>query len=169
LTLRAFDPLGALAALARHQVRFVLIGGLAARLRGSPSITDDLDVCHSAQPSNLDALAGALRAINARLRGAEEVDFPLDERFLAGGRNFTFATDHGALDCLAEPAGVAGYEELIADADEVDLGDFAISVASVEALMKMKKAAGRPKDLIELEVLGALKKELDHLESGERR
>ena len=40
---QAFDPLEALQALDRHEVRFVLIGGLGARLHGSPSVTNDLD------------------------------------------------------------------------------------------------------------------------------
>lgn len=156
----SFDPYGALEVLVRHQVRFVLIGGLAARLRGSPSVTDDLDVCHSREPSNLEALAASLREMNARLRGAEEVDVPLDARFLADGQNFTFVTNHGGLDCMAQPAGVAGYRNLAEDAEQMDLGDFTIAVASLDALMSMKKAAGRPKDLVELEILGAIKKEL---------
>lgn len=157
-----FDPLGALEVLTRHGVRFVLIGGLAARLRGSPSVTDDLDVCHSLERPNLEALSAALGEMGAHLRGTEDVDFPLDAGFLAGGRNFTFTTDHGALDCLGEPAGVDGYRELAKDAESLDLGGFSVAVASLDALMKMKKAAGRPKDLVELEILGALKKELEN-------
>lgn len=155
-----FDPLGALEVLTRHDVRFVLIGGLAARLRGSPSVTDDLDVCQSLERPNLEALAAALVEMDARLRGAEDVEFPLDARLLAGGRNFTFTTDRGAVDCLGAPAGVDGYRELAKDAELVDLGDFSIAVASLDALMKMKRASGRPKDLGELEILGALKQEL---------
>lgn len=156
-----FDPVGALEILTRHQVRFVLIGGLAARLRGSTSITDDLDICHSIDPPNLQALAAALAEMNARLRGAEEVELPLDDRLLAAGENFTFTTDHGALDCMAQPAGVNGYPELAKDAEQVDLGDFTIELASLDALMRMKRASARPKDLAELEILGALKKELN--------
>lgn len=157
----AFDPLGALEVLTRHQVRFVLIGGLAARLRGSPSITDDLDICHSTEPPNLEALATALAEMNAGLRGAEEVELPRDARLLAGGQNLTFTTDHGALDCMGRPAGVSGYRELAEDAEQMDLGDFTIRVASLDALMRMKRASARPKDLAELEILGALKKELN--------
>lgn len=159
--MRPFDPLGALARLVEHGVRFVLIGGLAARLRGSPTVTDDLDICHSKEAPNLAALADALATMGARLRGAEDVEVPLDVRFLAAGENFTFSTEFGALDCMAQPAGVGGYEELIQDTDTVDLGNVTIEIASLDSLMAMKRAAGRPKDLIELEVLGALKQEIE--------
>ena len=43
---------------------------------------------------------------------------------------------------------------------EVDLGGFTIRVASIDDLIRMKRAAGRPKDLIEVEVLGALRDEI---------
>lgn len=159
--MKPFDPIGALELLVSRRVRFVLIGGLAARLHGSPTVTNDLDICHAKDPENLEALAATLTAMGARLRGAEDVDFPLDVRLLTAGENFTFTTDFGALDCLARPAGVPGYEQLHQRAEVMDLGDLRIAVASLDDLMAMKRAAGRPKDLIELEVLGALKREIE--------
>lgn len=160
-----FDPLGALETLLANDVDFVLIGGLAARLHGSPTVTDDLDISHDKERANLERLAASLTQMNARLRlpdPAERVRVKLDWRLLHAADNFTFTTDFGALDCLASPAGIESYSELSRRAVRMDLEGMPIHVASIDDLMAMKKAAGRRKDLIELEILGALKDEIDN-------
>ena len=86
--------------LERHGVRYVVIGGLAAELRGSPYITRDVDVTPSRERANLRRLAAALRELNATLRvpGVEgPVEFPLDEHSFTWGTSWTFVTDHGYL------------------------------------------------------------------------
>lgn len=156
-----FDPLVALKALTEAGVDFVLIGGVAARIHGSPTLTRDIDVCHSREPANLERLAAALGDLHARLRGVDDdVPFRLDARTLGAGGNFTFVTDAGDLDVLAVPAGVEGYDQLARTATTLDLGDVVIKVCTLEDLMTMKRAAGRPKDLIEFEVLAGLKDEI---------
>lgn len=158
----AFDPLRAIRTLVGHGVRFVLIGGFAGRLHGSPTLTNDLDLCYARDAANLEALAAALRSLGARLRGApEDVPFILDAATLATGDRFTLQTDAGALDCLGAPAGVAGFDQLARTAVRMDLDGLAVDVASVDDLIRMKQAAGRPKDLIEVEVLGALREEIE--------
>lgn len=162
--MNAFDPLGALEALLKSKVDFVLIGGLAARLHGSPTVTNDLDISHSKDRANLERLAECLSRMNAALRlpdPGEHVEVDLDWRLLHAADNFTFVTDFGPLDCLALPAGIESYEELAKRAIKMDLGDVAIRVASLDDLMAMKRAAGRRKDLIELEILAALKDETE--------
>ncbi|HYN35956.1 MAG TPA: hypothetical protein VEV82_03175 [Actinomycetota bacterium] len=156
------DFFGILDALARHDVSFVLIGGLAARLHGSPTVTVDVDICPARDEDNLQHLADCLKSIDARLRGVEDdVPFLLDARSLKAGRNFTFNTSLGALDILGEPAGTRGYEDLAANAIEMDIDGLTLKVASLDDLMRMKEAAGRPKDRIELEILGALRDEIE--------
>jgi hypothetical protein len=167
--MKAFDPLGALARLSEHGVHFVLIGGLAARLRGSPTVTDDLDVCHSKAGDNLERLAVALASMHPVLRDADDVTVDIDERFLAAADSFTFSTDFGPLDLLAVPAGTQGYEQLAAGAEIVDLDGLEIKVASLDDLMAMKRTAGRPQDLIELEVLGALRDEIEQTRRSKSR
>jgi hypothetical protein len=148
--------------MVRHQVRFVIIGGFGGRLRGSPTVTGDLDVCYARDEENLDRLASALGELHATLRGApEDVAFQLDARTLAAGDHFTFATDAGSLDCLGTPAGTTGFSDLVANADRLDLDGLPVDVASLDDLIRMKLAAGRPKDRIEAEVLGALRDEID--------
>ena len=157
-----FDPARAFAVLRSHGVRFVVIGGIAARLHGSPSITRDLDICYARDSANLDALAAALRAIHATLRGAPPgLSFKLDARTLKLGDSFTFSTDAGDLDCLGVPSGTGGFEGLAGAAVVMDIGAQRVPVASLDDLIAMKRASGRPKDLIELEVLGALRDEID--------
>lgn len=167
--MRAFDPLLALRTLDEHRVRFVVIGGLAARLWGSPTLTNDLDVCYEREAENLERLAAALSHLEARLRGVdEEVPFPLDARSLAEGDRFTFVTRAGNLDVLGHPAGVGSFEELWRAAVVMDVGGLEVRVAALEDLNRMKRAAGRPKDRIELEVLGALQEELEGAERAGR-
>lgn len=157
----AFDPLQALRTLIDHGVEFVVIGGIAGRLWGSPTVTNDLDVCYRRTPQNLEGLADALISIHARLRGVEdEVPFQLDATTLANGDSFTFVTDAGNLDILGTPSGTAGYDDLLATATQVDLGDLTIKVCDIEDLIRMKRAAARPKDLIEVEVLATVKEEM---------
>jgi hypothetical protein len=159
---RAFDPLGALELLIRHGIHFVLIGGLAARLHGSPTVTDDLDICHSTEPENLERVAEALKEADAKLRGApEDVPFLLDAKTLAAGATFTFLTVFGPLDCLALPAGVGGYDELSRTAERMRFNDLEVLVASIDDLILMKRAAGRPQDLKEIEILGAVRDEIE--------
>ena len=158
----AFDPLGILQVLEDNGVRHIVIGGIAAATHGSPTVTGDLDVCYSREGDNLDRLATALRQLDARLRGApDDVVFPLDGPRLAAGDHFTFTTRLGDFDCMATPSGVAGYDELRANAVDVDLDGLTVAISSIDDLIRMKRAAGRPKDRVELEILGALRDELD--------
>jgi predicted nucleotidyltransferase len=160
----AFDPLRALRVLNDRKVRFVLIGGFAGRLYGSPTVTNDLDLCYARDPENLERIAGALRELRAHLREApERLPFRLDAKTLGAGLNFTFETDAGNLDVLGMPSGTHGFEELDRTAEALDLDGLTVRVASLDDLIRMKQAAARPKDLIEVEVLGALR---DEIESG---
>lgn len=157
----SFDPLRLLQVLERHGVRFVVVGGIAGRLLGSPTVTRDLDICYARDRPNLTALAAALAELHAQLRGVDEgLPFHPDVRTLQAGDSFTFQTDAGDLDILGTPAGTDGYSDLARTADHTDVGKFEVLVASVDDLIRMKLAAGRPKDLIEVEVLGALRDEL---------
>jgi hypothetical protein len=157
----AFEPVSILHALLDRGVRFVLIGGLAGAIRGSPVITGDVDICHARDRDNLARLAEALGSLRARLRGAPpEVPFRLDVAALEAGDHFTFATDLGALDCLGTPAGTDGFADLDASATDESLDGIVVRVASLDDLIRMKRAAGRRQDLIAVEWLEALRDEL---------
>ena len=157
-----FDPVAGLRGLVDHGVRFVLIGGYAAALRGSPMMTGDVDICPARDRRNLDRLAEALQSLHARLRGAPaDAPFVLDGRALEAGDHFTFATDTGPMDCLGTPAGTDGFMDLDASATDEDLDGLVVRVASLDDLIRMKRAADRPQDRIAVEWLSALRDELD--------
>jgi hypothetical protein len=158
----SFDPLEALRTLLEHRVRFVLIGGYAAAIRGSPMMTGDIDICHARDDANLDRLATALEELDAGLRGAPpDVPFQLDVRTLKAGDHFTFATRAGPLDCLGTPAGTDGFPDLDRQATDEDLDGITVRVASLDDLIRMKRTAGRAQDRIAIEWLSALHDELE--------
>lgn len=163
MTAEEFTPEVPLRILCQHNVRFVLIGGVAGNVLGSPLPTEDLDVCYDRADDNLEALAAALGEMGARLRGAPEgLPFILDALTLERGDTFTFDTDHGPVDIVGTPSGTRGYADLSANAHQMILGDdVRVLVVALEDLIRMKQAAGRTKDLRALEELGALRDEVE--------
>jgi hypothetical protein len=146
------------AALAERDVDFVVIGGIAAILHGSPRITFDLDVCFATDPANLEALGEVLVGLEARLRGAPAgLPFVPDAATLRGIEVLTLRTSAGDLDVLARPAGAPPYAKLRERADRVEIeGGVTILVASIEDLLAMKSSARRPKDLADIAELAAI-------------
>ncbi|MHC4134117.1 MAG: hypothetical protein ACYS0K_03925 [Planctomycetota bacterium] len=135
----------------RHGVEFIVIGGQAAALFGSPHPTYDVGLCYRRDAENLERLAGALQELHPRLRGAPpDLPFRLDAKSLALGSNFTFDTDLGPLDLLGwvEPLGT--YEDLASNAESVDLETVAVLVINLEDLIRIKRHLGRPKDKLDL-------------------
>jgi predicted nucleotidyltransferase len=148
----------ALKVLSKASVSFVVVGGYAAMLRGSAYLTQDLDICYERTPSNMKRLAAALKPLHPRLRGAPDgVPFVFDERTLSQGMNFTLQTDLVDIDLLGELSGIGQFAEVARDAASVRLHGFTCRVASLDALIRSKRAAARPKDLAVLPELEALK------------
>src|SRR5262245_47943980 len=148
----------ALKALSDARVNFIVVGAYAGVLQGSAQVTQDIDICYQRTPENLKRLAVALAPHHPRLRGAPaELPFVLHQRTLAQGMNFTFATDFGDIDLLGELSGVGQFAELAKGAILLELYGMHIRVASLDALIRSKRAAGRAKDLNALPELEALK------------
>jgi hypothetical protein len=164
MPLEVSDARALIRALVDAGVEFIVIGGVGAQLLGSPVVTLDLDVCYSRDRANLDRLARVLVEMDARLRGAPSgLPFRLDAQTLWNGDSFTFVTSLGAFDILATPSGTSGFEDLARSAVTIEVDARPVRVASIDDLIRMKRAAGRTKDLIALEHLGALRDELDRL------
>jgi hypothetical protein len=145
-------------------VRFVVVGGLAAQAHGSTSLTTDLDICYARDPDNLRGLAAVLDDIAAIRRGlpADAPRMPpLDARTLRAGGLFTLATRFGDVDLLADPDPGLDFDTLVRSAVPATTAGIPVLAAGLDDLISMKRAAGRPKDRVELEILGALREELD--------
>ena len=145
-----FQPEALLRALERHQVRYVVIGGVGATLHGSPLPTRDTDICPEPSDSNLERLSAALRELDARIRALDApagLPFTCDAAFLRQMKLLNLTTAFGDLDLSFEPAGTRGYEELEPRSVRYDLGDgVVVPVAALEDIIRSKEAAGRDKD-----------------------
>ncbi len=143
-----------LSRLGRAEVDFVVVGGVAVAFQGYGRATKDLDITYSTDHENLGRLGGVLVALHARLRGVvEDVPFVPDDRTLARTRLLTLDTDEGSLDLIADPPGAPPYATLRERADRVDLEGVVVAVAALDDLLAMKRAAGRPQDLIDIDAL----------------
>jgi len=139
------------------KVDFVVIGGVAARAHGSPSITEVLDVCYSSGKVNLDRLADLLSSWHAYPRGVDAgLPFIMDRRTLETTPILTLTTDEGALDLFDIVDGVGDFDAVRHASVAVDGGSVQFLALDLPGLVKAKKAAGRPKDLDQLPELEAL-------------
>ena len=147
-----------LKALSERGVNFVVIGGYAATLHGSAYLTRDLDICYQRTPKNMELLVSALQPYHPRLRGApDDLPFLFDVQTLSNGMNFTLLTDLGDVDLLGHISGLGEFPAVAADAVSMPLFGGEYRVASLDALIRSKRAAGRAKDLNVLPELEALK------------
>ena len=158
-----FDPAAVLAALHDADVRFVLIGGMAAVLHGDVGVTVDIDIAPAYDPDNLERLAAALRALEARIRAdgtPEGLPFDCSAGFLRNAGPdalLSLTTRAGALDVAFVPAGTTGYEDLKRDAVTMEPAEgLSILVASLADIIRSKQAADREKDRQALPRLQAL-------------
>lgn len=166
MTESLFDPEAILSALERHRVRYVLIGGLAATLYGSPHVTTDVDITPSIDPDNLARLAETLVDLDARLQVENEpqgVPFDRSAEALAGATTWNLVTRHGALDLTFAPSGTTGFDDLRRDAVEIDIRETRVLVASLADVIRSKEAANREKDRL---TLPTLRRILDEESSG---
>jgi len=159
----ALDPLlPLLRFLHERGVEHIVIGGVAVSAHGYVRPTKDLDIVPDPSVQNLSRLAAALAELNARNAEAGDFDdgeFPFDPTSvddLRQGGNFRLLTDRGALDVMQWIAGIDAddpYSELAAHAIEGRPADVPIRVCGLAHLRAMKQAAGRPRDLEDLQHL----------------
>jgi predicted nucleotidyltransferase len=148
--------------LADAEVEFVIVGGLAATAHGSARLTQDVDVVYSRSPANLKRLVAALSPFQPYLRGAPRgLPFDWSSSTLRRGLNFTLTTTVGDIDLLGEVTGGGVYEDLLPHTAAMDFFGHSCRCLDLPWLIRVKRAAGRPKDLEAVAELEAL------LEEGE--
>jgi hypothetical protein len=153
-----FDARELFSALARHDVEYVTIGGIAIQAHGGQRLTQDLDVAIAASTDNVARLADALLDLDARILGPDgqrSKSVP-SAPLLASSDQWHLITVHGPLDVLTLPAHLGSFADMRARAHEVPLGELSIPIAHREDLLKMKRAAGRPQDLADVRLRESL-------------
>jgi len=154
------DFAGLIRALAQGGVDFIVVGGVAAAAHGGARATYDVDVVYSRSPDNIARLAEALASLKPYLRGAPPgLPFVWDADTIAHGLNFTLTTTLGDLDVLGEIVGGGGYRELLHHTVALPLYGMQCLCLDLDTLIRVKRAAGRPKDLEAIAELEALREE----------
>lgn len=143
--------------LNRHQVAYVVIGAYAAQLHGAPiRKTEDIDVTPSRARENLDRLSQALKELGARVRTVGVpggLAFDHDGVSLGQALMWNLTCAHGDFDISFQPSGTEGFDDLELGAVTRTIGDVPAMVASLEDVIRSKRAAGRPKDIAVLPTL----------------
>ena len=157
-------PRPLLDALVDHNVRFVLIGGVAERLLGSPRTTNGLDICPATDSRNLARLAETLNELGAAYRPAGlESGFPAPEpwssKSFSAFQTLALVTRYGWLDVVFRPDGTTGYGDLIRHSADESVSGQTINVADVSDLIRIKEAIGTPEYLAHLPLLYELRDE----------
>lgn len=157
------DPIRLFRVLADHEVDYVLVGGMAAVLHGSPTVTGDADIVPSPAEENLRRLSATLEDLDARIRSIadpEGIPFDPHPELLASMNLLNLTTRCGDLDLTFTPQGTEGYDDLVAHAIRFEIDDLIVPVASLDDVIRSKRAADRPKDRAVLPVLEALRDEI---------
>lgn len=155
------DPERLIGALNKHEVQFVLIGALAARLYGFPRLTADADITPAQNTDNLTHLAAALRELHAKVYTEsvpEGLAFDCSAAMLARSSMWNLVTSAGRLDIAFMPSGTTGYDDLAKGAAKFEAFGFEFLAASLDDIIRSKEAAGRPKDRDDVAMLKALKR-----------
>ena len=160
MTVGPTDYGGLIAALTKARVEFIIVGGVAANAHGSARFTQDVDVVYSRSRDNLDRIERALARLEPYPRGAPAgLPFDWSSETLHRGLNFTLTTSIGSLDLLGEIVGGGSFDDLLAHSSVMRIFGRDVRVLDLDALIRAKRAAGRPKDfeaLAELELLQEL-------------
>jgi hypothetical protein len=146
-----------LTGLTNAEVEFVVVGGVAGGVHGSPFVTNDLDVCYATGQANLNRLARVLRGWSPYPRGWEDgLPFSVDIRTLRTTPVLTLRTSEGDLDVLDRIEGVGDYSEALVSSEEVIAFGMRFRVLTLDALIRARRASARPKDLAQIPTLEAL-------------
>jgi hypothetical protein len=160
----SFDPVEICAVLADEEVEFVVLGGFAAIIHGSPLPTEDIDVIPSRAIANLERLATALKRLEAKIRTRDEpIETKIDAAFILNMPHMlNLVTRFGDVDLVFTPAGALGnYEQWLEGSRQARLReDLIVAVASLDDVIASKTAANRPKDQRALPYLESLRDEL---------
>lgn len=146
--------------LLSNNLDFLVVGGFAAVIHGSSHVTKDLDIAMLMSEDNIEELRRILKNLHPRHRmnPSHKASFLEEPKGISGLKNIYLETSAGILDVITVDESVGSYADLKARAMKVNLFGYECLVISLDDLIRVKEKMGRPKDLIVLEELRALKK-----------
>ena len=146
--------------LSEGEVEFIVVGGAAAIGHGSSRLTSDLDIVYRRAEDNISRLVNSLAPLRPYLRGAPPgLPFRWDDETIKKGLNFTLVTSLGAIDLLGEITGGGTFEDIRPHSITLNLHDTECLCLGIEWLIRVKRAAGRPKDFEAIAELEAILEE----------
>jgi predicted nucleotidyltransferase len=161
-----FDLERVVRTLARHEVDFIVVGGIAARLQGAPVMTEDVDIVYRIEETNIFRLKDALAELGAVARG-DRRNIPFNETHLRTTGHKLAMTRAGALDVLGTVNDGLRYEDLIDTVDVLEVSGCDVRVLKLERLLALKKQLGRAKDLVMVPIIEATLRERDRRDRNE--
>jgi len=138
--------------LNKHEVEYIVVGGVAAVIQGAPVTTFDIDALVRISEENASRLVCALDELEAHFREHQTTIRPTRDDIMAGG-HLLLMTRAGPLDILGFIGNDERYEDLIDASSDVPMAAGNFRVLNLEELIRQKKAANRPKDRAVLALL----------------
>jgi hypothetical protein len=161
---REFQLIGYLRLLAEYEVDYLLVGGVGARIQGSATTTQDIDIMPEPSEENLERLALALSDETTEKKAADATEYRLhaiiDPMEFRTADVSSFRTRFGVIDVLMELPGVGPFDAVRRNARRYQWEAITISVASIDDIITSKETADRAKDR---RALDALYEARDHL------
>jgi hypothetical protein len=151
----------ALVILAEHEVEFIVVGGIAAILQGSPLTTLDLDILYQASEENHVRLASALARLQATYLDPAGRRIEPDLEKLSSMRIHLLETRYGRLDLLKTVGDDLSFEALVDHCLMLDVDRARVRVLRLGKIIETKEQANRPKDQYQLPFLRQLLAEID--------
>lgn len=142
---------GLLAALARADVDFIVVGGLAVALAGYARVTDDVDILIDADSANIERLLNSLADFGeGAARELTADDFPLEEGCVR-------VAEHFDLDIFTLMSGHS-YHDLLSLTARYEVDGVPVQYLSAEGLIRLKQDSLRPKDQLDIAALRAIQR-----------
>ena len=152
--------------LTRHDVRFIVVGGVAAVLQRVPINTQDFDLVHDRAKDNVARLLMALAELGA-VYADEPRHLKPNESHLMGRGNQLLRSGNLKFDLLGSIDFGGGYEELLPYSEVLDVGGSAVRVLTLEKQVELKRQLTRPKDKLMLMHLEAALDEREKARHGQ--
>lgn len=156
-----FDEI--LRVLTRNEVAFIVVGGVAAILQGSPLTTEDIDIVYLSSDENNPRLAKALEELEAYYFDPAGRHIEPNVSRLASMRMHLLKTSCGRVDVLRTVGKDLAYRDLVERSRVFDVAEFRVRVLDLETIIETKEHANRPKDRYQLLFLRQLLAEIRSL------